>query len=105
MIYQRGLGDAQRRFDRFISFNWLWYLLDSDGCSSACKCLDVIQMKQHERDLAMLDYWQQQKLDAERAVQTAQRQIEYLGQLLVQHSLEDKGMTYAEFRDADPTME
>lgn len=105
MIYQRGLGDAQRRFDRFISFNWLWYLLDSDGCSSACKCLDVIQMKQHERDLAMLDYWQQQKLDAEKAVQTAQRQIEYLGQLLVQHSLEDKGMTYAEFRDADPTME
>jgi len=105
MIYQRGLGDAQRRFDRFISFNWLWYLLGSDGCSSACKCLDVIQMKQRERDLAMLDYWQQQKLDAERAVQTAQRQIEYLGQLLVQHSLEDKGMTYAEFRDADPTME
>lgn len=105
MIYQRGLGDAQRRFDRFISFNWLWYLLDSDGCSSACKCLDVIQMKQHERDLAMLDYWQQQKLDAEKAVQTAQRQIEYLGQLLVQHSLEDKGMTYAEFRDADPTLE
>lgn len=62
-------------------------------------------MKQYERDLAMLDYWQQQKLDAERAVQTAQRQIEYLGQLLVQHSLEDKGMTYADTRDADPTME
>ena len=62
-------------------------------------------MKQHERDLAMLDYWQQQKLDAERAVQTAQRQIEYLGQLLVQHSLEDKGMLYAEFRDSHPTLE
>ena len=68
-------------------------------------------MKQRERDLAMLDYWQQQKLDAERAVQTAQRQIEYLGQLLVQHSLEDLGMRYADerdtadTRDADPTME
>ena len=67
-------------------------------------------MKQYERDLAMLDYWQQQKLDAERAVQTAQRQIEYLGQLLVQHSLEDLGMRYADerdtadTRDADPTM-
>lgn len=105
MIYQRGLGDAQRRFDRFISFNWLWCLLDSDGCSSTCKCLDVIQMKQRERDLAMLDYWQQQKIDAERAVQTAQRQIEYLGQLLVQNSLEDLGMRYADGRDADPTME
>ena len=56
-------------------------------------------MKQYERDLAMLDYWQQQKLDAERAVQTAQKQIEYLGQLLVQHSLEDLGMDWAEGRD------
>lgn len=62
-------------------------------------------MKQRERDLAMLDYWQQQKIDAERAVQTAQRQIEYLGQLLVQNSLEDLGMRYADGRDADPTME
>ena len=58
-------------------------------------------MKQRERDLAMLDYWQQQQLDAERAVQTAQRPIEYLGQLLVQHSVEAKGMADAEFRGSD----
>jgi hypothetical protein len=56
-------------------------------------------MKQHERDLAMLDYWEQKRIDAEQALATAQRQIAYLGQLLVQHSLEDKGMTYAEQRD------
>jgi hypothetical protein len=57
-------------------------------------------MKQHERDLAMLDYWEQKRIDAEQALATAQRQIAYLGQLLVQHSLEDKGMLYAEQRDS-----
>jgi len=57
-------------------------------------------MKQHERDLAMLDYWEQKRIDAEQALATAQRQIAYLGQLLVQHSLGDKGMTYAEQRDS-----
>lgn len=62
-------------------------------------------MKQRERDLALLAHWEEQKMYAERAVETANRQIAYLGQLLVQHSLEDKGMTYADTRDADPTLE
>lgn len=68
-------------------------------------------MKQRERDLALLAHWEEQKMYAERAVETANRQIAYLGQLLVQHSLEDLGMRYADerdtadTRDADPTME
>lgn len=56
---------------------------------------------QRERDIALYNHWQQQLLISERAVEVAKRQIAYIGQLLVQDSLEDLDTAWAEKRDAE----
>lgn len=45
-------------------------------------------MKQYERDLAMLDYWQQQREDSLRALRNANRQIAYLSNFVTRGLVE-----------------
>lgn len=59
------------------------------------------KLTQTERDIKLYNEWQQRLMDCEKGADVARRQIAYLAQFIVQDTLTDLGMAWAEKRDAE----